>query len=40
MEKIRCRYIEPYETKYEDILVHTHKINTNILKGGRTNATL
>jgi len=25
---------------YEDVLFHTNKIHTNILKGGRTDATL
>jgi hypothetical protein len=37
---IKQELIEPNEKSYEDVLVHTNKIHTNTLKGGRTDASL
>ena len=40
IEIIKREIIEPNERIYEDVLVHTNKMHTNTLKGGRTDATL
>ena len=37
---LKQRLMDPQVKSYEDVLVHTNKIHTNILKGGKTDATL
>ena len=39
IKAIREQYQRKFETNFEKIFDHTHKINTNVLRGGRTNVT-
>ena len=40
VKTLKERLIDNHSRDYEDVLVHTNKIHTNILKGGNTDATL
>lgn len=40
LDLIRENIIEPNEKTYADVLIHTNKIHTNVLDGGKTDASL
>ena len=40
LEQLKENIIDPASTCYEDTLKYTNKIHTNILEGGKTDATL
>ena len=40
VNNLKERLIDAHSHGYEDVLVHTNKMHTNILKGGNTDATL
>lgn len=37
---IKEKIVEPNERSYDDVLVHTNRIHTDVFKGGKTDATL
>ena len=37
---LKDRLVDEHSKYYEDVLVHTNKIHTNVLKGGKTDASL
>jgi len=40
VRNIKERLVDNHARSYEDVLVYTNKIHTNILKGGNTDASL
>ena len=40
IQNIKVRLVDAQSQSYEEVLVHTNKIHTNVLKGGETDAKL